>query len=290
MGKAATRLNTSQPNVSRAISELEHAIGVRLLDRSRHGVEMNTFGRTLLDCGVAVFDDLRQAAKTIEFLNDPMVGEVRLGCSPFLAAGFISGVIERLSRRYPRISTHLVSAEVKTLHRELTERRLEFIVAPRFSTLTDDRLCYEVLFADTFSVVAGAQNPVARRRRITLADLVTEPWVLPPTDSALGPSMVQAFRASGLEFPPRVCSAPFEGRISLLTTGRFLTIIAASVLLFPSKRKDLKVLPVELPIAGAPIEIVTLKNRPTNPVANLFVEVARGLAKMSAKCNPRGDD
>src|SRR5579864_1244101 len=96
MGKAATRLNTSQPNVSRAISELEHVIGVRLLDRHRHGVEATTFGRALLDCGVAVFDDLQQVAKTIEFLSDPAVGEVRLGCSPFLAAGFVSAVIERL--------------------------------------------------------------------------------------------------------------------------------------------------------------------------------------------------
>src|SRR5712671_1748431 len=86
MGKAAQRLNTTQPNVSRSIAELEHAFGVRLLDRHRQGVEPTEYGRALLDCGAAVFDDLRQGVKSIEFLADPTAGEVRIGSIPPLAA------------------------------------------------------------------------------------------------------------------------------------------------------------------------------------------------------------
>src|SRR3979490_361121 len=65
MGKAAERLNTVQPAVSRSIAELEHALGVRLLDRHRQGVEPTECGRALLECGAAVFDDLRQGVKKI---------------------------------------------------------------------------------------------------------------------------------------------------------------------------------------------------------------------------------
>ena len=64
MGKAAERLNTVQPAISRSIAELEHALGVRLLDRHRQGVEPTEYGRALLDCGVAMFDDLRRASST----------------------------------------------------------------------------------------------------------------------------------------------------------------------------------------------------------------------------------
>jgi DNA-binding transcriptional LysR family regulator len=160
---------------------------------------------------------------------------------------------------------------------------LEFIVAPRFSASTDERLCYEPLFDDKFSVVSAAQNPVARRRGIRLDDLLTEAWVLPPINSALGSMVAQAFRARGLEFPSKMSTAPFEGRISLLTTGRFVTIVAASVLIFPAKRKYLKVLTVGLPIPDVPIEIVTLKNRAISPVVRLFVETARELAGTSAR-------
>ena len=71
MGKAARHLNTTQPAISRSIADLEHALGVRLLDRHRQGVEPTDYGRALLDGGVAVFDDLRQGVKNIEFLADP---------------------------------------------------------------------------------------------------------------------------------------------------------------------------------------------------------------------------
>src|SRR5215510_6362514 len=110
MGKAAQRLNTTQPNVSRSIAELEHAFGVRLLDRHRQGVEPTEFGRALLNCGMAVFDDLRQGVKNIEFLADPTAGEVRIGSIPPLAASFASTVADRLSRRHPGIVIHIASA------------------------------------------------------------------------------------------------------------------------------------------------------------------------------------
>ena len=87
MGRAARRLNTTQPAVSRSIAELEHALGVRLLDRHRQGVEPTEYGRTLLDCAVAVFDDLRQGVKNIEFLADPTVGEISIGGNDAIISG-----------------------------------------------------------------------------------------------------------------------------------------------------------------------------------------------------------
>src|ERR1700752_5000134 len=74
MSKAASLLNTGQPAISRSIAVLEHTVGVRLLERHRQGVEPTEYGRALLDGGLAVFDDLRQAVKKIEFIADPTVG------------------------------------------------------------------------------------------------------------------------------------------------------------------------------------------------------------------------
>src|SRR5215207_1018084 len=132
MGKAAQRLNSSQPAISRSIADLEHALGVRLLDRHRQGVEPTDCGRALLDCGVAVFDDLRQGIKKIEFLADPTAGEVRIGSNPFIAASFASAVIDRLSPRYPRMVFQVAVEQVEALHRELGERNIDLLLTQSF--------------------------------------------------------------------------------------------------------------------------------------------------------------
>jgi hypothetical protein len=52
---------------------------------------------------------------------------------------------------------------------------------------------------------------------------------------------------------------------------------------FPSRRPDLKVLPVELSMTPMPVGIVTVKNRTLNPVAKLFIECAREVANPLTK-------
>jgi DNA-binding transcriptional LysR family regulator len=284
MNKGAALLNTSQPAISRSIMELEASIGVRLLDRHRQGVEPTEYGRALLDCGVAIFDNLRQGLKNIEFLADPAAGEVRVGSTAFLAATFVSAVIERLSRRYPRIVFHLMPAdETETLHRELSARSVDLLIARRLGLFTKENFGFETLYDDAYAIVAGAQSPWVRKRGITLAELVNESWLLPPRDRALGPVFLEAFRATGLDYPrTAIFTVSPEVRLNLLATGRFLTVVPMSVLRF-SKRPEIKVLPIELKHARVPIGIVTLKNRTLSRVAQLFIETAREVSKPLAR-------
>src|SRR3954453_17781621 len=80
MAKAATRLHMSQPSISEAIANLEAALRVRLLDRGPRGVEPTRYAITLLRRARVVFDELSQGVRDIEFMADPTVGEVRIGC------------------------------------------------------------------------------------------------------------------------------------------------------------------------------------------------------------------
>jgi DNA-binding transcriptional LysR family regulator len=284
MSKAATLLNTGQPAISRCISELERELGVRLLDRGRQGAKPTEYGRALLEGGTAAFDDLRQTVRSISSLSDPAVGEVGVGCNPFLAASFVAAVIERLSRRYPRAVFRLTPAYVEILYRELTERNVDFLIARRSGSLADERLQYEFLFEDKYWVLAGAKSPWARRRSIDLIELANELWALPPPETTTGMVALSAFRACGLEYPrTTVIAEPVDVRITMLATGRFITIFPASVFRFSARRPEMKILPVKQELSRVPVGIIMLKNRTVSPLAQQFIESSREVAKQLMK-------
>jgi DNA-binding transcriptional LysR family regulator len=280
MGKAAEQLRTSQPNISRSIADLEHALGVRLLDRHRQGVEPTEYGRALLEGGVAVFDELRQTVKNIESLADPTAGEVRIGTIAPIAASFGSAVIERLCRRYPRIVFNLLTAQTEELHRALRDRNVDLLIARKFGALADERLDFEALFDDAYVVVAGAQSRWARRRSVRLGDLVDDAWVLPEPAAVPSVVLTDALRAAGLAYPrAAVVTSSAEVRMNLLATGRYLTIFSTSALRFSAGRRAFKALPIELPTGRVPVGIVTLKKRTLSPSAKLFIGHAREIAR-----------
>src|SRR3954454_24331950 len=182
MSKAAAALAISQPSISKSIADMEYTLGAPLLDRTPHGVEPTPYGQALMKRSIAVFDELRQSVKDIGSLLDPTAGEVRIGSTSPMSGGIVAAVIERLSSRYPRISFHVVQGDIVTLQRDLHDRKIEFAIGRASAPIPHENMESEVLFADRLLVVAGARNKWVRRQEIKLAELVKEPWVLPPSE------------------------------------------------------------------------------------------------------------
>jgi DNA-binding transcriptional LysR family regulator len=281
MAKAAKRLGLSQPAVSEAITNLEAAVGARLLDRGSRGTEPTIYSRGLLKRWRVVFDELRQGIQDIEFLSDPTVGEVRVGCPEGLMAGFTPAVIERLSRQHPKILAHLVLAETATLElRQLRERKIDLVIGRIAGAVVDDELDVEILIEEQYVVVAGAGNPWARRRNVTLPQLMNEAWIHWSTDTDIGALIADAFKSQGADIPPsNVTTFSIYVRERLLASGRYLTVLPNSTLQFLIKGRQLKVLPIKLDTRPRYLAIITLKNRTMSPAVNLFIEHARAVAK-----------
>jgi DNA-binding transcriptional LysR family regulator len=126
MGKAAKHLAVSQPVVSKAISDLERTLKVRLLDRTMKGVEPTVYGNALLRRGAIVFDELGHSVKEIEFLADPTAGEVRIASLESLNSAFLPAVIDRLSRKFPRLTFQVLSIPApRTQYLEILHERNE---------------------------------------------------------------------------------------------------------------------------------------------------------------------
>ena len=280
MARAAKRLAISQPAVSRAISDMEHILGVTLLDRSPQGVEPTRYGRALLKRGLVVFDELKQGVQDIEFLANPGVGELFIGSSAAVSESIVLAAIDRLAGQYPRVIFHVESVSAPAIFDELRERRIELGFARLYGPAPADDVHQEVLIEDPLVVVAGIENPWSRRRKIRLTELVNESWTWPSVGSMLDGLVVEAFKASGVEAPrARVYAADTNIRIRLAATGRFLAIALASNVKSLPIHAAIKVLPVELPTKHRQLGIITLKNRTLSPLAQLFIEHIRDVAK-----------
>jgi DNA-binding transcriptional LysR family regulator len=283
MARAANRLSVSQPAVSKSIADLEQTLGVRLLDRGPRGVEPTLYGRTLVQRGLAVFDELRQGVGEIEFLANSTSGEVRVGCHESLVPALLPGVIEQLHEKHPGVIVHIeqMSLPISIEVQQLRERHVDLIIGRGIFAIPEDDLQSEILFDEPFIVVAGVHSPWARRRKLELAELQEQKWILYPPEEAPGALIRQAFRDHGLEFPrARVTTMSYHLRDILLTTGDYLTVIPACMLsVLNAKRPTVKRLPVELGVQARSVAIFTLKNRTLNRVAELFLQCVRATGR-----------
>jgi DNA-binding transcriptional LysR family regulator len=245
MTRAAEELVVSYPVVSKTISELERTLGVRLFDRSISGVEPTHYGRALLTSGVAVFDAMRKGLQQIESIKQPDVGEVRIGSSIVTDAGLLPAIIERFSQEFPRAVINALAENIAVQQYDnLRDRRVELVFGRLPATMTE-------------TDAAGSESRWAKRRNLTLADLVGEPW--PPSATVVTVSLHLYMR--------------------LIETGRWLGLVPASVMRFGGKGMRLKVLPVKTSTPPAPVGFITVRDRTLTPLAERFIDCARKVAK-----------
>jgi DNA-binding transcriptional LysR family regulator len=278
MAKAAAKLGVSQPAVSKVIADLEHALGVRLLDRSPRGVEPTAYGHALLKRGLAAFDELRQGIRDIEFLADPAAGEVKIGCPVGIGNTLMLRIVEPFLKKYPRVTLHVDAVPNPQSFPGLHERTYDLYLTllPLPESRIPEGLTIEFLFSDPLVVATGMRHRWGNRRKVEFADLVDKTWILPRADSWNYICIAEAFRARGLPMPKvSLWSNIAPLRNQLMTEGEFVTAVSSS----NARWYGMKVLPVDLPVRPWPVVIATVKNRTPSPVVELFIAFVRELTK-----------
>jgi DNA-binding transcriptional LysR family regulator len=275
MAKAAADLGVSPPAVSKAVADMEHTLGLRLLDRGRSGIAPTSYGQALVRRGLIIFDELKQGVDELAFLADPSVGSLRIGSTESVAAGMLAAIVERFCREYPGVQLDVAQTVISTLHyRELRERRIDLLIGRIPTPFMEDDLEAEIVHDDQAVVVAGRQSKWARARSLKLADLNGERWILPPPDTMPGELAVELFRGGAMPRAP-ITTLSMHLCCKLVATGRFVALLPSSILRFGGRDAALKMLPIKLPVQPRPVGIVTLKNRTLSPVATLFVACVR---------------
>jgi DNA-binding transcriptional LysR family regulator len=239
---------------------------------------------------------LKQGIRDIEFLTDPSAGELTIGYVQSNATTIFPRIVERFSADCPGIVMRAdIVPNPSFTFPGLRDRTYDLILAriseplPNGDAVND--LNIEVLFDDPWIIVASMRAPCAARRKVDLAELVEEPWLMPPPDTPSYEMVAEAFKARGLRMPTaRLVTYSIDLRAKLSARGRFITVVPRSVLGDTEEpRRLLKELPVKLPVRPWLVAILTLKNRTLSPVVERFVKCAREVAKpftSTSKPNP----
>jgi DNA-binding transcriptional LysR family regulator len=275
MAGASRQLALSQPAISKAIADMEHVVGARLLDRSAHGVELTGPGRLLIARSRIIFDELREGIKDIESASDPTRGEVRIGTTEPIT-GFVAEVISKLSQSYPRVTYQVSVSDTTTLVRDLRERALDIVITRWTADAVADDLAAEVLLKAPLAVLADRRHPLLKRKKLSLADTMGEAWTLSPPDSFLGRVVVDVFRRRKLSLPPVIVTTlSVHMRLNLLASGRYLTMLPARMVRQRANHAWLRALDIDLPESSGPIASITVKKRSIGGALKLFQQACR---------------
>ncbi|MET8697945.1 LysR substrate-binding domain-containing protein [Kitasatospora sp. NPDC004723] len=171
-GRAATRLHISQPPLSRAIKQLEADVGALLLVRSPSGVMLTPAGAVLLDEARSLLDHadrVRFRVSTATGAATITVGILGDGTDPAVA---------RLAAAYRR---HHPGVDIRVRDTDLTDptcglRAGLVDVALTRAPFDETALTVRTLRTDPVGVVLRADDPLARRDRLRLAELSGRRW------------------------------------------------------------------------------------------------------------------
>jgi len=220
---AAHNEGLSQTAVHRAVGDLEHMIGTRLVERRGRMVWLSAAGKRLARGARLAVSEITAAIADlgIDGSGSELIAFGALPLSrPFLAPAAMA----RLARDEPRAAFKVLEGSWRELVEPLRNGAIDMIVgAVRPYEVAD--LYQMPLFEDALVIAAGSHHPLAGADTITPEVLATYPWIVPPPNTPLREQWEKLFE--GKERPPMPIecgSVMIIGR--LLTEGNFLTLLS----------------------------------------------------------------
>lgn len=173
--RAAGRLRVAQPSLSRQLTDLENEVGVKLLERGRHGVAMTAAGREFHRRARALLSDAARAADAARIAGGAIAGRLTVGFPTGLHLDHLAPVIQAFRAKHPLaafVFTHaLPAAQLKGLRDGSLD--VAFVTLP--GQLQGMEHC--VVWRIPFEVVMPENHRLARRKTLDFQDLVGEDFV-----------------------------------------------------------------------------------------------------------------
>ena len=271
--KAAETLAVAQPALSRSITQLETALGVDLLSRTRRKVELTTAGRAFLERIEPLLRGLAAVPRDIQALAGGQAGHVRVAFTGLAMATVLPGILRDFNRRYPGIRVELNESPTSAQLESLKNGEIACGFFHPDATLPPG-LSTKVLMHEKNGVLLPADHPLAKAKKLRLRDLAGTPFVMFPRAHNPGfyDRVLATFQQAGVT--PRIADEvwPRANAMGLVRAGLGATFMT------PSEAQQLPAEVTFRPLDGpAPESRLVLgwrKDAPTDPALGAFLTVA----------------
>src|ERR1700751_4695032 len=168
--RAASILHVSQPTLSHQIRQLELQMGATLFERSSPKVRLTAAGEALHRRAVTILRELADAQREIAELQALEGGQLRIGIVSTVNVAILPEAVSCFRKKHPKVSVSVRELGMENLEAELLAGRLDVGIS-FYADWSSERLEREPLFEDRLVAVLPSQHPLAKRRRLTLADI-----------------------------------------------------------------------------------------------------------------------
>ncbi|SFU45100.1 LysR substrate-binding domain-containing protein [Pseudoduganella namucuonensis] len=276
---AAQAANLTQPAASKLLAELEHALNVQLFERLPRGVVPTWYGEVMIRRAGAALAEMDSAHQEVMELLSGLSGRVSIGTVLTPSAGLVTDAVKLIKSRNARLQVSISVDTSKLLTERLRAGELDLVIGRILDSTLAAELHFEPLTDEPHSLIAGAGHPLAGRNDLTLADLASTPWVLPPAGSILRDRLTTLFLSQGLEPPVETIETLALPVVTSLLTGSRMVAALPEELVRPYLDAGLLiVLPYELGLRMDMYGIITRRQHRLSPGAEAMHATLREVA------------
>ena len=281
LGKAAQRLNISQPALTKSIQRLERHLGVRLFERDIRGMKPTFYAESLRGYATATCIGMAEAEGQIAALRNGTEGVITVAGPPLITTELLPPILVRLSQERPKLQVRIV-AQNKSLFTDLLEGRFSLVVAMLYNEMPKQGLTKQWLFDDRLTLAMRPDHPLAKRRKVKAADLADQKWVFADANTWSQHRLQLYFEQNGLPIPrARIESRDPAIVKSIVMISDHIAMISRLGVEREIAAGLIKCIDIDSPLMLRPIGIVRRENELASPAVKSLIRI------IEDACRPR---
>jgi DNA-binding transcriptional LysR family regulator len=279
INRAAQVLNMTQPAASKLLKDLEDMLGVQLFDRLPRGMRPTWYGETMIRHARMALASLSQAHDEIEALKAGRYGQVSVGAITAPGITLMPSAVALVKQQHPSLRVSLQIETSDVLMERLAQGKLDMVVGRLFERHDKTDLRYEAMVEEPVSAVVRPGHPLLGLARLTMRDMVSAGWIVPPAGSVLRHRFELMFQEENLEAPSNLIeTTALLFMTKMLQQSDLIGVVATDVARYYVDYGLVALLPIEMPCKMDAFGLITRTDRLLSPAATVMLEAIKAAA------------